>query len=103
MTRAVEFLMGKIRILLTASLLATAFFAPQTQAGSKKCDGDSIKTISSNGDILIALSGKVYEVDAADQVDSSLWLALDDVLICNDGTIINTDEDGETVSVNRLK
>jgi hypothetical protein len=49
------------------------------------------------------LSGAIYKVDAIDRVDSQLWLPTDDVLVCDDGRIINTDEDGETVEAQRLR
>ena len=60
------------------------------------------------------LSGSVWEIDDADQVDSQLWLPAEDVLICFEGsfqykgkslglyTIINTDESGEKVGAQRL-
>jgi hypothetical protein len=60
-------------------------------------------SVSSNGSILIMLSGSIYKVDELDRLDSELWLAADDVLVCDDGRIINKDEDGEVVGAQRLR
>ena len=72
-------------------------------AHGKQCESDSLASVSSGGKILIMISGAVYEVDAYDRLDSTLWLGADDVLTCDDGEIINTDESGETVNAVRLK
>lgn len=77
------------------------------------CERDSLSDVSASGAILEMLSGQIYRVDDADQVDSALWLAADDVLICTElvavksksvlvYTIMNKDENGEEVSVTRL-
>ena len=42
-------------------------------------------------------------VDAIGQIDTALWLPTEDVLVCNDEKIINTDQDGEEVTVTRLR
>jgi hypothetical protein len=68
-----------------------------------ECWTDSIMSVSSNGSILIMLSGSIYKVDELDRLDSELWLAADDVLVCDDGRIINKDEDGEVVGAQRLR
>jgi hypothetical protein len=81
---------------------------------AKTCKDDSIASVSNDGDIVKMLSGAVFEIDAADQVDTALWLAADDVLICAESldykgkivklyTIINTDENGEKVDADRLR
>jgi len=60
------------------------------------------------------LSGQIYRVDDTDQVDSALWLATEDVLICTKNvvykgkqftvyTILNKEESGEEVNAERLK
>ena len=78
------------------------------------CDDDSLSDVSGSGAILEMISGHIYKVNDADQVDSSLWLTAEDVLVCSKGvtyqgknmailTVINKDEDGEEVMVERLK
>jgi hypothetical protein len=75
-----------------------------TPSYSQSCDDDSIKSVSNDGSIIVMISGAVYKVDAVDQVDTALWLAADDVLICNgDSEIINPDENGERATVHRLR
>lgn len=88
-------------ILKFFSVAIVAIFTMSVPAAAA-CDDDMISSVSSDGSIIIMISGAVYQVDAADTVDSILWLAADDVLIC-DGTIINTDEDGEKVDATRLR
>jgi hypothetical protein len=45
--------------------------------------------------------GSLWEVSGVDTVDSSLWLDLDDIIVC-DGKLINTD-DKESVEAKRIK
>ena len=67
------------------------------------CDDDEIAFIALDGSLITMRSGAVFHVVASDQLDASLWLAHDDVLICSDETpIINKDEEGERVTVKRL-
>jgi hypothetical protein len=67
------------------------------------CDDDEIAFIALDGSLIRMRSGAVFHVRSSDQFDASLWLALDDVLICNDETeIINKDEDGARVSAKRV-
>ena len=71
---------------------------------AQSCDDDSIESVSDDGSIIIMISGAVFRVAPLDQVDTALWLAADDVLICNNGTeLINVDENGERASVTRLR
>ena len=79
------------------------FLAFLVGASAHACDQDSIETVSSNGAVIVMLSGSVYRVDAIGQIDTALWLPIEDVLVCNDEKIINTDQDGEEVTVTRLR
>jgi hypothetical protein len=75
-----------------------------TSGYSQSCDDDSIQTVSTDGSIIVMISGAVYRVDPLDRVDTALWLPAEDVLICGDGTeIVNTDENGERANVQRLR
>ncbi len=82
--------------LLLMSLVATSAYA-------QSCDDESIQSVSDDGSIIIMISGAVFQVNPVDQVDTALWLAADDVLVCDDDKIINKDENGETASVRRLR
>lgn len=84
----------KLIALILALVSASAFAS---------CESESIKSKSEDGRILVMLDGSVWEVDEADRVDSALWLPTDDVLICDDDTIINTDENAEKVDAKRIK
>jgi hypothetical protein len=61
--------------ILTALILLNAL----TFAHAKTCWDDSIESVSDDGDIVKMLSGSVWEIDDADQVDSQLWLPAEDV------------------------
>ena len=50
---------------------------------SVNCKHDTLWTVSSDGQILIMLSGEVYEVLPGDEIDSQLWLPPSEVIICN--------------------
>jgi hypothetical protein len=50
---------------------------------SANCKHDTLWTVSSDGQILIMLSGEVYEVLPGDEIDSQLWLPPSEVIICN--------------------
>lgn len=72
-------------------------------APARACDDDEIAFISTDGALIKMRSGAAFHVLSSDQLDASLWLALDDVLICKDETeIINKDKEGERVTVKRL-
>ena len=60
------------------------------------CDDDEIEFVAIDGSLIKMRSGATFHVIASDQLDASLWLAMDDVLICKDETeIINKDHEGE--------
>jgi hypothetical protein len=46
------------------------------------CDEDSIKSVTDDGDVIVMLSGHVYQVLPGDNIDSMLWLPASDVMIC---------------------
>ena len=97
------------------ALVVAAFCAVATsQVQAKNCDDDSIQEVSESGEIVIMISGHVYEVLAGDTVDAALWLPADDVLICETTLIykgkayllyeiINPDESGEKVAARKLR
>jgi hypothetical protein len=93
------------------ALLGWYLIAPPAMA--MNCEKDSLSDVSGSGAILEMLSGQIYKVDDVDQIDSALWLATEDVLICADTMtfqgkkitiykIINKDSNGEEVDATRL-
>jgi hypothetical protein len=46
------------------------------------CEEDSIKSVTDDGEIIVMLSGHVYQVLPGDTIDSMLWLPASDVMIC---------------------
>ena len=73
--------------------------APYVPPGGVNCEDDTIDTVADDGSIITMVSGAVYSVDAGDESTAAVWLASDDVLICNGEKIINKDEQGESVGV----
>jgi hypothetical protein len=72
-------------------------------SGSYGCDsGHWISSVSNGGEIIILEDGSVWQVDSVDTIDTSLWLPIEDITVCNDSTMINTNN-GEKVGVARLK
>jgi len=47
-----------------------------------QCSEDPIKSVTSDGEIIVMLSGAIFEVMAGDTIDSALWLPISDVMIC---------------------
>lgn len=73
-------------------------------AFAQTCDEDSISFVSEDGSIIKLSSGAVFKVDdPGDQANAASWVAEEDVLNCDDTYLINKDEDGEKLSVIRLK
>ncbi|WP_161940228.1 hypothetical protein [Cupriavidus necator] len=63
--------------------------------------GHWVESVSSDGEIVILENQSVWQVDAADAIDSMLWLPTTDIVACDD-KLINTD-DNETVSATRIR
>jgi hypothetical protein len=63
--------------------------APQPRyappAAANDCSSESIETVSDNGAFVAILGGGHYIIDGADRVDTALWLATDDVILCEEG------------------
>jgi hypothetical protein len=93
----------RLRNTLAAALLCALLLATAGSAAPASCDDDEIAFIALDGSVIKMRSGAVFHVLSSDQLDASLWLARDDVLICNDETeIINKDQEGERVTARRL-
>jgi hypothetical protein len=89
--------MNKHGVMLAAAF-ALAAFSVTASAGCE--DGHWIKSVSSDGEIVVLEDGSVWQVDSADAIDSALWLPITNIVACDD-KLINTD-DGETVEAVRI-
>lgn len=68
--------------------------------------GHWIESVSSDGQIVKLEDGSVWEVDSIDQIDSSLWLATEDIVVVEESDgylLINTDSNNEKVHAKLLK
>lgn len=63
--------------------------------------GHWIDDVMSDGGIIKLEDGSLWEIDAADQIDTQLWLPISDIIVCP-GKLINTD-DNETAGAIRLR
>jgi hypothetical protein len=91
---------AQMRALIGASLLVVLVAG---SAPALACD-DEIEFVAIDGSLIRMRSGATFHVISSDQLDASLWLAMDDVLICKDETeIINKDHEGERIAVRRLR
>jgi hypothetical protein len=95
-------LCGNLQMIKDGLIGATLMIAVSTAAFAS-CEEDSISSVSRNGEIIVTLDGKVFQVDMLDRIDSSLWLVADEILICDDEIIINKDQSSEKVEVRRLR
>ncbi len=69
---------------------------------SSGCEsGHWVDSVSNDGQIVKLEDGSIWEVDAVDAIDSSLWLPTTDIVACDD-KLINI-EDNETVSAARIR
>lgn len=72
------------------------------QYSSSYCEpGHWVESVLNGGQIVKLEDGSIWEIDAFDTIDSSLWLPTTDIIICDD-KLINTD-DNETVSATRIR
>jgi len=72
------------------------------QKGYGNCEsGHWIEDVTSDGEIVKLEDGSLWEIDAADQIDTQLWLPTSDIIVCP-GKLINTD-DNETAGAIRLR
>ena len=78
---------------------------PQSASARRRsggCEsGHWIESVSDDGEIVKLEDGSIWEVDAADTVDSALWLPTTEIIAC-DGKLINTD-DNEKVAATRIR
>ncbi len=81
--------------LILAGLLLVAF---GVQADCES--GHWIDSVLDNGNIIKTEDGLLWRVNSAYTYNSDIWLTADNVLICSNGKMINTDEPGaDTVFV----
>ena len=85
----------------------------KTETRAVDCREDTIRTVTSSGEVIVMQSGSVFEVLPGDTIDSALWLPISSVTICERTMtlkgkqifyydIINHD-DREKVSATKLK
>lgn len=64
-------------------------------------DGHWIKSVVDHGSIILLEDSSIWEVDALDKINSSLWLPVSKIVACPE-KLINTD-DNQVVSARRIK
>jgi hypothetical protein len=102
-----------VRFLQTVVIGLALGFVLLQPAMAIECQENFVKELTSDGEILVTLSGAVYRVSLADTIYSFLWLPATSLLICERTgnikgrhvryyEIINRD-DGEKVLATRLR
>lgn len=67
------------------------------------CDsGYSIQTKSEDGSLITLNDGSTWRVVGGGQTEASIWVDGDEILVCDDDTFINKDEENEQVDVELL-
>lgn len=70
--------------------------------GGSDCEsGHWIESVSDDGEIIKLEDESIWQVDQVDTIDSTLWLPVTDIVVC-DGKLINAD-DSESVSATRIR
>jgi hypothetical protein len=102
-----------MRVVLGAANLALAIFLlTPSQVVAKNCFEDTLRK-NADGEILITMSGMVFETLPGESFEAMLWLPVTELLICSETMvyegksyevyeIINVD-DGEKASAMRIK
>jgi hypothetical protein len=76
--------------------------AADAQGRYQSCEqGHWIDAVMDDGSIIKLEDGSLWEVDPGDEITSSLWLPITNIIVC-DGKLINED-DNESVSAHRIK
>lgn len=85
--------MKKLLIIFAISLLSTPILACES--------GHWIKSKSSDGSVVVLEDNSVWEIDSIDRIDSTLWLPIENIVVCDD-ELINSDT-GDKVSATPLR
>jgi hypothetical protein len=65
--------------------------------------GHWLTNVFADGEIIVLEDGSKWQVDAADKINTSLWLPTENIIICpEEGYLINVD-DNEQASVTQLQ
>ncbi|MDQ0010547.1 hypothetical protein J2T07_002737 [Luteibacter jiangsuensis] len=83
------------RIIVIITLGATSVEALACESGYW------VRSVTDDGGIIVLNDGTIWEVSSLDRIDSSLWLPMTEIVVCDD-KLINTD-DNETVEATRIK
>lgn len=62
----------------------------------------TVSEVKGDGEFLVTLDGRLFEVDTIDIINTSLWLAPFEALLLDDLEVLNLDSGEEPVSVRRL-
>jgi len=84
------------------AIIVGAFLLTVSSPALASCeDGHWVKSVSSDGAVVILEDGSVWEIDEIDRIDTRLWLPTTNITACDD-KLINTD-DKEVVDAKRLR
>ena len=89
-------------IVIAIAAAAVLIFAATDRTSAETCeDGHWIEVVLDNGHLIRLEDGSLWQVDSIDAVTSSIWLPVDDIIICGN-CLINADDD-EAVHARRIR
>ena len=77
----------------------------QGRSSNNGCiSGHWLSKKNDDGSILILEDGSTWQIEFTDRITTTFWLPTDSIIVCEgDGTLINTDDNGEKVYARRLR
>ena len=87
--------MKLVRLIITISLLSSSIVYASCESGHW------IKSKTLDGSIIILEDNSVWEISLLDKLDTTLWMPMDDIIVCN-RKLINTD-DNAAAEAKRIK
>ena len=92
-----------MRTFVMRRLTAALLILPAAVSASLACEsGHWIDQVLAEGKVIKLEDGSVWQVSALYVITSALWLPASEVVICDDGKLVNTD-DGDSVSATRIR
>ena len=87
--------MKLLKLIITISLLSSSITYASCESGHW------LKSKTFDGSIVILEDGSVWEISLLDKLNTTLWIPMDDIIVCN-RKLINTD-DNTAVGAKRIK
>jgi hypothetical protein len=91
-----------VHALLAQAHAGSIASTPPIHASNSCSSGHWVDQVMDGGGFVTLQNGSLWEIDPVDKVESGLWLPTEEIIVCGDGRLINTDN-GDQVSATRLR